>query len=187
MAEVVSPQEYWKGFPEAPASDTVKWIDKHGFSHMTTVRAWSREGLVTQTTLFIESIFADGAKPEGSNVPPAAQMQERDATGLPVVDPEGKPVMVNLPDGVHLFTVAGVFHDQNKDKDKDILKVVTVEKPYNSKYGVSCFHAPPEAEGWKAWPIGPDQKYAPPKGMGHVIIRDPQSGGKYAEIVEFKP
>ena len=41
----VTPQEYWAGFPEAPASDTVKWIDKDGFVHMTTIRTWSIEGL----------------------------------------------------------------------------------------------------------------------------------------------
>ena len=57
-----TPQEYWKGFPEAPASDTFKWVDAKGFEHMTTLRAWSADGLEKQISTFSEYIEEAGGK-----------------------------------------------------------------------------------------------------------------------------
>lgn len=37
----ITPQEYFAGFPEAPFSDTFKWLDLDGFEHMLTIRSWS--------------------------------------------------------------------------------------------------------------------------------------------------
>jgi hypothetical protein len=41
MSEQTTPQEYFKDFPEAPFSDTFKWVDVDGYEHMVTVRSWS--------------------------------------------------------------------------------------------------------------------------------------------------
>jgi hypothetical protein len=42
----VTPQEYYKGFPEAPFSDTFKWTDADGYEHMITCRSWSENSLL---------------------------------------------------------------------------------------------------------------------------------------------
>ncbi len=112
-----------------------------------------------------------------------AQIQLTDELGTPVVDAEGNPQMIELPKGVHVFTVKALFHDQTKT-GKDVIKVITVEEPYNTKYGVSAFHGGPE--NWKTWPLGVDTKYAPPKGFGHVVIRDPEGESKYANVERFQ-
>jgi hypothetical protein len=187
-------QEYFKDFPEAPASDTFKWVDQLGNEHMTTLRAWSPEGLSQAIRNFVNREFEQGAKSlsdyQRGLLPKQPEVQQYDETGTPIVDAEGKPVTAPLPQGVHLFTVAGLFHDKNKDGTKDILKVLTVEPPYNKGYGVSCFHPNgangAKVEGWKAWPVGKDSRYAPPAGFGHVLIRDPQGDSKYPDIVEFQ-
>ena len=186
MSEKVTPQEYWKGFPEAPASDTAHWIDKYGFAHMTTLREWSKEELATVIADFYSDVVTVGGKPDGPALPPKAQIQERDETGVPVVDGDGNAIMTNLPEGTNLYTVKAVFHDRTKTGNKDVLKVVTVEKPYDTKYGVSCFHPPEAFNGWKDWGIGIEYKYAAPEGAGHVVIRDPKDGGKYADVIEFQ-
>jgi hypothetical protein len=181
----VTPQDYWKGFPEAPASDTFKWVDAKGFEHMTTIRSWSVSGLVTQIAELSSDVQEAGGKPHGGALPAKAQVQERDENGTPVVDPDGKPVMANLPDGTRLYTVKFVFHDQTKS-GKDVLKVVTEEKPYSTKYGVSCFHPPAAYSGWKSWAVGPDYKQPPVTGALQVVIRDPQGDSKYADVIEFR-
>jgi len=107
-----------------------------------------------------------------------------DEQGNPAKDKNGQAVEVDLPEGTHLFDVASLFHDQTKT-GKDVLKVVTVQPPYNTKYGVSCFHGGPA--GWKDWPIGIDNKYRPAEGFTTVIIRDPKKDGGYADVVEFRP
>lgn len=61
----VSPQDYYSGFPEAPASDTCKWVDAGGFEHMTTIRAWSVAGMSTQIAEFYADVTTAGGKPAG--------------------------------------------------------------------------------------------------------------------------
>lgn len=185
-------QEYWKGFPEAPFSDTFKWIDADGFEHMTTVRGWGdkslNEGILKAKAL----IEYNGGKPAGKAAPmPTAESQKIQATtedGLPIVNGQtGEPEMVPLPQGVHLFTVKEVYHDTNKDGDKHMLKVVINEQEYqfsNKKYGVSCFHPGPEFTGWMDWTVG--NRFAPPVKAAKVLIRDPKPGGKYADVVGFR-
>jgi hypothetical protein len=71
----VSPQEYWKGFPEAPYSDTFKWIDGAGFEHMTTVRQWSGTGLYSSVGKMVALILETGGKPANVRPPAAAAPQ----------------------------------------------------------------------------------------------------------------
>lgn len=63
MAEEGKLQKYWEGFPEAPASDTFKWVDSHGFVHMTTIRAWAAASLLDFTAEFCGKVLEQGGKP----------------------------------------------------------------------------------------------------------------------------
>jgi hypothetical protein len=38
-------KDYWKSFPEAPFSDTFRWIDGNGFEHMVTIRGWTFQAM----------------------------------------------------------------------------------------------------------------------------------------------
>lgn len=186
-------QKFWQGFPEAPVSDSCKWIDPQGYEHLTTVRAWTIPGLFDALVKLQGAIVnVDGRpinqQPKPAPVAPPAQIQERDDTGTPMVDADQNPVMINLPAGTRLYAVAALYHDQTKPKDgkpgKDVLKVITREEPYNTKYGVTSFgHGP---DGWKTWPLGVENKFIPPAGFQQVVIRDPEPGGKYADVVEFR-
>jgi len=178
-------KEYWSGFPEAPVSDSCKWIDPQGFEHLSTLRAWSPENLLSQFARFQAAILALDGRPINNQpkTAPVPQVQEHDETGLPVVDAEGQPVMQPAPGGTKEYTVKALFHDKTKS-GKDVLKVVTEEAPYNTKYGASCWHGGPE--GWKSWAEGVENKYLPPKGFGHVLIRDPEKEGGYPEVGQFK-
>jgi hypothetical protein len=64
-------QAYWQGYPEAPFSDTFKWVDAAGFEHMTTVRQWSGEGLYNSTAKMIALITETGGKPANQRPPMA--------------------------------------------------------------------------------------------------------------------
>lgn len=64
-------QEYWRGFPEAPFSDTFKWIDADGFEHMTTVRGWGDKSLSEGITKAKALIQYNGGKPAGNRPPQA--------------------------------------------------------------------------------------------------------------------
>jgi len=125
-------------------------------------------------------------RPVAQNTIPA-----RDENNTPIIDAQtGEALKQNLPDGVHLYTVAGLVHDKNKEGTKDILKVFTVEAPYHKGYGVSCFHPPAELKGFTAWAVTSKENkamYAPPESCKHVLIRDPKDGSKYADVVEFRP
>jgi hypothetical protein len=182
-------KEYWSGMPEAPCSDTFKWVDANGFEHLMTFRGWSGEGVLKTVAAAIEHILEQGGIAPANRVappPPSQMVQERDEhSGLPVVDAEGQPRMVALPDGVAIYTVREVFHDKTK-AGKDILKVTTVEEaPFISKkFGIGVFHAPSQYSDFHQWPI--DGRYAPKPGAGHVLIRAPKDGGKYADVIEFR-
>ena len=142
------------------------------------------EALLTGMQLAQETL---GIVLEAPPLPVAqTQIQERDEAGLPVVDADLKPVMINLPPNTGLYTVKGFYHGTDKTGAKHYLKVVVEEKPYNTKYGHICFH-PPFTE-WKAWPVASDPPglFAPPDKCKHVIIRNPEKEGGYPEIVEFR-
>jgi hypothetical protein len=61
---------YWQGFPEAPFSDTFKWIDSEGYEHMMTVRGWSG-GKVIESVQKAEAKIAElgGMAPTKQRVP----------------------------------------------------------------------------------------------------------------------
>jgi hypothetical protein len=67
----VSLQEYWKGFPEAPLSDTFKWVDEDGFEHMTTVRGWGDKSLSAGLAKVKALIQDNGGKPVRARAPEA--------------------------------------------------------------------------------------------------------------------
>jgi hypothetical protein len=155
---------------------------RHG---MTAERAMNdfEAFVATLNLMALEGVEFEPGKPGKMPEPPVQKIQERDETGAPVVDENHEPKMVDLPHDVHVFTVSQVFHDQTKGK-MDVMKVVTVEKPYNTKYGVTCFHPPEQFEGWRSWTIG--TRFSPPVGAGHVVIRDPSGEAKWADVVEFR-
>ncbi len=180
-------KEFWAGFPEAPCSDTLKWVDARGYSHMLTLRAYSPHLLLKQIGKTLDGIGEIGGFPADQvKAAPVVQIQEKDGMGTPVVDGDGKPVMVDLAGGGKVYTVRGFYHGVTKS-NKDVLKVVVDEKPYSGKFGHICFH-PPFSE-WKSWPLAGDPPglFAPPAGSGHVVIQDPVGDAKYPEIIEFKP
>lgn len=127
----------------------------------------------------------ENAAPEPSSTVPAV-----DELGTAIVDGNtGEQQTVQLPEGVHLFTVASLVHDKNKDGTKDILKVFTVEQPYNKGYGVACFHPPAALKGFTAWPVTSKEAkntQSPPEGCKHVLIRDPKGDSKYPDVIEFR-
>jgi hypothetical protein len=77
-------REYWAGFPEAPVSDTFKWVDTAGFEHMLTLRAYSPHLLFRQIEKTIAGITDIGGKPVTVR-PTAAQP--------PATDPAAKIAM----------------------------------------------------------------------------------------------
>ena len=183
-----TPQEYWQGFPEAPASDTCKWVDKLGFEHMTTLRAWGGQDLMARITKFGSLILdAEGKVLSSISPAPANQIPAKDENGTPIIDGNsGQPAMTILPNGTHLFAVKALFHGKTKT-GKDTLGVVTVEPPYNRKWGVTCFDAA-NVEGWKSWPVGDKDPYhfAPKPEYAHVIIQDPSGDEKYPKVIELR-
>lgn len=137
---------------------------------------------------FLEGATARGVKFDGPNVliAPTNPYPVGDTQVHSTVNADTEPHYEEI-DGAKVFTVAQVFHDKTKN-GKDVLKVVTVEAPYATKFGVSCFHPGPEFDGWKNWPIGGKDpvKYAPPAGATHVVIRPAPEGG-YPDVIEFRP
>lgn len=119
--------------------------------------------------------------------PPTNKIAMTDGTGVPVVDAQTmEPVMIELPSDTHVFTIKEVWRGQTKEGKKDNLHVTTLESyQYSGTYGITCFDVnDPALDGWKSWPI--DAKYAPPKGITKVLVRDPKEGKKYATILEFR-
>lgn len=178
-------KKYWEGFPEAPASDSFKWVDENGFEHLSTVRAWSFSVLLEMVDKATSNVLGIGGRPAGvAKEPPKQKIQLTDELGTPVVNAEGEPEMVDMPAGVAIYTVAHLFHDKTKN-GKDTLKVCTVEPPYNKKYGVNAWGGGPD--GWIKWPVGVEHKYMPPKGFEKVIIRDPDEHSDYPNVEGFRP
>jgi hypothetical protein len=68
MTEQITPkkemtiQEHFAGFPEAPASDTFKWVDGVGIEHMTTIRAWSGGTVYSEVSKFIQNVIETGGR-----------------------------------------------------------------------------------------------------------------------------
>lgn len=181
-------KDFWQGFPEAPFSDTFKWVDGDGYEHMLTIRGWEGGAMLKAVEKAKEFIANLGGKPAGRLSPaPAAEplmITVRDENGTPMVDADQQPIQEKI-DGAKVYTVEGVAHGQTSG-GKDVLKVFTVEREefISRKYGVTCFHPPVQYKDCKDWPV--DAKYAPADGARHVVIRAPKEGSKYADVVEFR-
>src|SRR5258706_5467186 len=136
--KVLTPQEYYKDFPEAPFSDSFKWLDAEGFEHIATIRSWSANSGMGAIESAKKIIVDIGGKPVNNLPKPLPESANKipltDENGTPVVDINRNPVMSALPDGVHVFTVAGFGHDRTKSSNKDVLKGWTQEKPYIKGY-----------------------------------------------------
>lgn len=120
-------QEYWQGFPEAPASDTFKWIDGEGFEHMTTLRAWNGGSLYKSIAEFVSHIKESGGRnlvPQQAPAPvtatsPAPVKPQEGTQSLAIkkikVTPEvkdGKPrTMVELFGDGHQWADIKAFYD----------------------------------------------------------------------------
>jgi hypothetical protein len=100
-------QDYWKDFPEAPFSDTFKWVDADGFEHMTTVRGWGDKSLSDGITKAKALIQYNGGKPVGKfptapapTPDPAARIAlEEDNKALAVELQEQASALPAAPDG----------------------------------------------------------------------------------------
>lgn len=186
----VTAKDFFQGFPEAPVSDTFKWTDADGFEHMITIRGYAVSAVLKAIAETRAALKEQGGLPQKALPAPQNTIPLTDELGTPVVDGNtGQPATTTLPEGVRLFTVAALVHDQNREGTKDILKVFTVEPPYNKGYGVSCFHPPTPLKGFKAWPLTSKEnknQFAPPDGCGHVLIRDPKGDSKYPDVLEFR-
>lgn len=184
---VTTVKDYFQGFPEAPVSDNFKWVDGDGFEHTTTIRGYSAPAVFKVVDEAKEHVKLVGGTVPAANARPSNKVQERDETGVPVVDVDGKPVMTNLPAGTGLYTVKQLFHGKTQN-NKDFLGVVAVEKPHNRKWGVKCFHPDASITGWKQWPVGDSEPiyYAPPETAKKVVIREATGEGTYPEVVEFQ-
>jgi hypothetical protein len=135
---------------------------------------------------FIEKHPTFSMTPQSQSAP-TNKIAMTDATGVPIVDAQTmEPVMVDLPSDTHVFTIKEVWRGQIPDTKKDNLHVTTLETyQYSGKFGLTCFEVnDPAFDGWKSWPV--DAKYAPPKGITKVLVRDPKEGKKYATVLEFR-
>jgi hypothetical protein len=184
------PRSYWAGFPEAPYSDSFKWIDDKGFEHLSTVRGWSFPAMLSSLQKAEQVILDTGGKPiiSKENRPaPEAPKLEAPASQNPNEPRYVDPAELELKPGQHVFTVKEVFRDKNGDGSKYMLKVV-LEEQYqygNGKWGISYFKTDGAYAGWTKWELG--KRFAPSREAGRVIVEDPKPGGKFANIVAFLP
>jgi hypothetical protein len=183
----VTAKEFFSEFPEAPVSDTFKWLDVDGYEHMLTIRGYAVSAVLKAIGETRAAIKEQGGTVPAANMRPSNKVQERDETGTPVVDGNGKPVMTNLPEGTGLYNVKQLFHGKTQS-GKDFLGVVTIEKPHNRKWGVKCFHPDASIKEWKSWPVSDTEPiyYAPGETAKRVVIREAKGEGTYPEVIEFR-
>ena len=55
-------KEYWKDFPEAPFSDTFRWVDGNNFEHMVTIRGWTFQAMYQTIAKAEEFILESGGR-----------------------------------------------------------------------------------------------------------------------------
>ena len=56
-------KQQWEGFPEAPYSDTFKWVDEQGWEHMTTLRNYSGTALMEDINKMTRLVSEKGGRP----------------------------------------------------------------------------------------------------------------------------
>lgn len=116
-------QDYFKGFPESPASDTIRWVDGAGFDHMTTIRAWSGTILYSEMAKFIGTVIETGGKPVNTPHAPAPTAAPKPASTpapIPQANASGTSIMVkkikvtqDVKDGA-TRTIVDLFRDGDK-------------------------------------------------------------------------
>ena len=184
------PRAYWQGFPEAPYSASIKYVDGNGFEVLATARGWTWNSLLSSLSKAEQTILDMGGKPIVSkdNQPkPEAPKLEAPAAHDPKEPRYVDPAELELKPGQHVFTVKEVFRDKNGDGSKYMLKVV-LEEQYqygNGKWGISYFKTDGAYAGWTKWELG--KRFAPSGEWARVIVEDPKPGGKFANIVSFLP
>jgi hypothetical protein len=93
--ENVRPQDYFAGFPEAPASDTMKWIDALGYEHMTTIRAWSGTILYKEVAKFIATVQETGGRTAALQPAPKPTQATAPANPAPTANASGTSFKVS--------------------------------------------------------------------------------------------
>ena len=89
MSEPVTAKEFFQGFPEAPISDTFKWIDADGFEHMFTMRGYAASAVLKALAETRDAIKTQGGtfitakqQPAQSQPAPAGATPEKHDTSL---------------------------------------------------------------------------------------------------------
>lgn len=88
-------QEHFAGFPEAPASDTFKWIDGLGYEHMTTIRAWSGSTLYDQIAKFVAHVAETGGRTAALQPAPKATQAPAPATTPATANATGTSMQIS--------------------------------------------------------------------------------------------
>lgn len=153
-------KEYWKEFPEAPFSDSFKWIDKNGFDHISIARGWTFPALMTSieraTTAILEaggkSLYATPPAAATANPPPAEPTRQPIDDGgneLPdVKTARAGRLSVEMKDGKYFYKVMdAVFMPGEKSTKYGINVWPEVLKA--AKLDVSNPAVMPEISGWR--------------------------------------
>jgi hypothetical protein len=151
----VIPQEYFKGFPEAPASDTFKWIDGVGIEHMTTIRAWSGTIVYNETAKFIKHVTDSGGRtaalqsaPKPAQAPVPSETATFNATGTSMqiakikVTPEVKDgvqrILVELFGEGHQWADIKAFYSTGEQAHTAFSGVTDLNFNEAGEYQINC-------------------------------------------------
>lgn len=184
--------------PRLPYHDSFRFLDAFGFEHIMSISAKNFDEMVTLMAEAESSILhANGTPLISANLRPSSELKNpvpapaEPAPGYTVkeVKAQAEPAYVeDLPEGCHLFNVKEVYHDMNSGRTQHMLKVVLEEQNYefaNGKWGINCFHPEAFYKKYKDWELG--KRFSPSIEASKVVIRDPAPGGKWADVVEFRP
>jgi hypothetical protein len=155
MTEEIKVQDYWHGFPEAPASDTFKWIDALGYEHMTTIRAWTQATLYEQVSKFVANLTETGGrtaalqpapKPAQAPAPTTAPVANATGTSMQInkikVTPEVKDgvsrVIVELFAEGHKWADIKAFYDTGEKARVAFSPVTDLDFNVAGEYQIAC-------------------------------------------------
>lgn len=152
------PREYWKGFPEAPFSDTFKWTDGNGFEHMTTVRGWALMPFMSSIQNTVKHITDSGGKnnkPAQAPAPeprldqaPAPAKDEANPTGLsfqvsklkvtPEIKDGAQRIMVELFAEGHQWADIKAFYSTAEQAAVAFADVTGLDFHVAGEYSINC-------------------------------------------------
>jgi len=89
-------REYFSSFPEAPVSDTLKWIDSDGYEHLLTIRGYSVSSVMKVIAETRLAIAEQGGKPPSKNLAPAAPAPQPDKPAQIALEEGNKPLAAKL-------------------------------------------------------------------------------------------